>query len=161
MTFLDEKTRAPTFTLKDENGKQHTLSSYKGQWVVLYFYPKDDTPGCTIEGIEFTAKAKEFKKLNTKVFGISGDNQESHKAFCKKHKLGITLLSDPGYKMMTKYGSHGPKILYGRTFLGVKRSTYIIDPQGKVAKVWKAVQAKNHAAKVLESIMLLSSARSN
>lgn len=152
MAFLEPGMKAPAFTLADQDGKKHKLSDYKGKWVVLYFYPKDDTPGCTIEGKEFTQNNKEFKKLKTVVLGVSGDDQESHKRFCNKHKLGITLLSDPDYKMMTKYGAYGNKILYGRTFLGVKRSTYIIDPEGNVAKVWKAVRAKGHAEHVLKAI---------
>lgn len=156
MAFLEEGTKAPAFTLTDENGDKHKLSDYKGQWIILYFYPKDDTPGCTVEGIEFTAKHKEFTKANAVVLGVSGDSQESHKKFCTKHRLGITLLSDPDYKMMSKYGAYGNKVLYGKTFLGIKRSTYIIDPQGKVAKVWKAVRAKGHAEKVLEVLNQLS-----
>lgn len=144
--------KAPSFTLKDQDGKNVSLADLKGMWAVLYFYPKDNTPGCTIEGIEFTAKKKAFKKLNAVVYGISGDSTESHCNFIKKHSLGITLLTDPEKKMMEKYDAFREKMLYGRTFLGIVRSTVLLDPTGKVAHHWKKVQAKGHAEKVLEKL---------
>ena len=155
MTFLEPNDKAPNFSLQDKDNKTQKLTDYKGQWVILYFYPKDDTPGCTIEGIEFTSILKDLKKINTVVLGVSGDSPEKHEKFCKKHNLEVTLLSDPNYDMMQQYGAYGNKILYGKTFLGIKRSTYIIDPKGKVAKVWKSVRSKGHAQKVLEELTKL------
>lgn len=155
MTFLEPQTKAPAFSLNDKDEMTHKLSDYKGRWIVLYFYPKDDTPGCTVEGREFSDLKKEFEKANAVVLGVSADSPEKHEKFIKKHDLKITLLSDPNYKTMEKYGAYGNKILYGRTFLGIKRSTYIIDPKGKVVKVWKAVKAKGHAQKVLEKVQEL------
>ena len=143
---------APAFTLPNQDGKQVSLKDLKGKWVVLYFYPKDDTPGCTVEGIEFTAKAKEFKKRNTVVYGISGDSAEKHCTFIKKHKLGIPLLTDPDKKMMEQYEAFKEKKLYGRTFLGIIRSTVLLDPDGKVVWHWKSVKAKGHADAVLAKL---------
>lgn len=150
--IIEPGTKAPAFSLPDQDGKQRVLKDYLGKWVVLYFYPKDDTPGCTIEGIEFTAKNKEFEKRNAVVLGVSGDSSESHAKFCGKHSLGITLLADVDKNVLEQYGAFGHKKLYGRTFLGITRSTYLIDPQGKVAKVWKTVKAKGHAEEVLRVI---------
>jgi len=155
MGFLEANEKAPAFSLKDKDNTTHKLSDYKGQWVVLYFYPKDDTPGCTVEGKEFSELKKEFEKHKAVVLGVSADSPEKHEKFIKKHNLKITLLCDPEYKTMEKYGAYGNKILYGKTFLGIKRSTYIIDPKGKVAKVWKAVRSKGHAQKVLENLQEL------
>ncbi len=146
---------APAFTLADQDGKKIALKDFRGKWLVLYFYPKDDTPGCTIEGIEFTAKMKEFKKRNAIVYGVSGDTGESHCSFIKKHGLGIPLLSDPDKQMMEQYGAFKEKLLYGRSFLGIVRSTVLIDPEGKIAWHWKTVRAKGHAEQVLEKLRLL------
>jgi len=143
---------APAFTLIDSFDKNVKLSEYKGNWVVVYFYPKDDTPGCTKEACEFTAGIKSFEKLNAVVLGVSPDTPEKHRKFIDKYKLKISLLSDPDKKMMRKYGSFGPKKLYGRLFEGVIRSTYIIDPRGKVAHNWASVKAAGHAEKVREKL---------
>ncbi len=140
--------KAPAFTLEDQNGNKVALKDLAGQWVVLYFYPKDDTPGCTIQACEFTAGIKGFQGLKARVLGCSPDDGESHRKFIAKHKLKIDLLSDPTHKTMAKYGAYGDKVLYGRKFVGVIRSTTIIDPAGEVAHHWKRANAKGHAEKV-------------
>ncbi len=150
--------RAPAFTLKNQDGDKVKLSDLNGQWVVLYFYPKDDTPGCTTEACEFTSGLTDFEALEATVLGCSPDSSESHRKFIAKHDLGITLLSDPDHAVMEKYGAWGEKNMYGKKTTGVIRSTVIIDPDGKVAHHWKKVQAKGHAEKVRETLAGLQSA---
>ena len=145
-------TTAPAFTLPNQDDEKVKLSDYKDRWVVLYFYPKDDTPGCTTEACEFTDNIRSFDKLDTTVIGISPDTPEKHRAFIKKYKLKVTLLSDPEHKIMANYGAWGIKKMYGKEVTGVIRSTFIIDPKGKVAHAWKAVKAAGHAAKVKEKL---------
>lgn len=149
--------KAPAFSLPDQDEKKVTLKDLLGKWVVLYFYPKDNTPGCTIEGIEFTAKTKEFAKLNAVVYGVSGDSAKSHCNFITKHNLGIPLLTDADKKIMETYDAFKEKRLYGRTFLGIVRSTVLLDPTGKVAHHWKSVKSKGHAEEVVKKIESLSS----
>lgn len=141
--------KAPAFTLPNQDGEKISLSDFKGKWVVLYFYPRDNTPGCTIEAIDFTKKLLEFKKRNAVVLGCSPDSTESHCKFIDKRKLKLTLLSDPEHKMMDKYGVWGKKKFLGKEFMGVIRSTFLIDPSGKVSQVWSPVKVKNHAETVL------------
>lgn len=147
---------APAFSLQDQSEKENSLSQYKGKWVVLYFYPKDNTPGCTIEGIEFTAKKKDFEKLNAVILGVSADSPQSHCGFIDKQKLGITLLSDPERKVMKAYDAWGKKMMYGKEVEGVIRSTCLIDPQGNIAHHWTKVKAEGHAAEVLEKLKELN-----
>ena len=144
--------RAPAFTLKNQDDEKVSLTKLKGSWVVLYFYPRDDTPGCTIEACDFTAGIKGFQKLDAVVLGCSPDSTESHAKFIAKHELKIPLLSDPDHEVMEKYGAWGEKTLYGKKSLGVLRSTVLIDPAGKVAHHWKNVRAKGHAEKVAERL---------
>ena len=139
---------APKFTLQDENGTKVALSDLAGQWVVLYFYPKDDTPGCTTEACEFTSGLPKFDKLDATVFGCSRDTPESHRKFIAKYKLKIKLLSDPEHEVMEKYGAWGEKNNYGKKTMGVIRSTVLIDPAGKVAHHWATVKAAGHAEQV-------------
>jgi peroxiredoxin Q/BCP len=148
--------KAPAFALKDQDGQMHRLADYTGKWVVLYFYPKDDTPGCTIEACEFTAGIRQFNKLDAVVLGCSADSEESHRKFIAKHKLKITLLSDPTHATMEKYGAWGEKNMYGKKTVGVIRSTVIIDPAGKVARHWKKVQSKGHADSVHDAVVTLA-----
>lgn len=143
---------APVFTLPDQDGKMVSLKDLAGKWVVLYFYPKDDTPGCTIEGIEFTAKSQEFEKRGAVVYGVSGDSSESHCRFREKHNLSIPLLTDVDKTMMVAYDAFRQKLLYGKSFLGIVRSTVLVDPRGKVAYHWKSVTPKGHADDVLRRI---------
>ena len=144
--------KAPRFTLKNQRDEPVRLSDFAGEWVVLYFYPKDDTPGCTTEACEFTAGIAEFRKLDAVVLGCSPDSPERHRNFIKKYRLKVTLLSDPKHTVMEKYGAWGKKTLYGRTSVGVIRSTVIVDPSGKVAHHWRKVKAAGHAAKVTERL---------
>ncbi len=144
--------KAPALTLENQDGDKVKLSDYKDKWVVLYFYPKDDTPGCTTEACDFTAGIKGFEKLNAAVLGISADSVASHRKFADKYKLKVTLLSDPEKKVMQTYGAYGTKKMYGKEVVGVIRSTFLIDPKGKVAHTWRAVKAKGHAEKVAEKL---------
>lgn len=144
--------KAPAFTLPDQDGTPVKLSGLEGRWVVLYFYPKDDTPGCTTEACDFTDGIKEFEKLDAVVLGCSADTPPSHRAFIAKRGLKITLLSDESREVMTRYGAWGEKSMYGRTTMGVVRSTVLIDPRGKVAFHWPSVKAAGHAEKVREKL---------
>jgi peroxiredoxin Q/BCP len=145
-------TKAKPFTLLDAQEQQHALTDYKDKWVVLYFYPKDNTPGCTLEAMEFTALANDFKKLDAAVIGVSTDSCASHQRFIEKKNLDVVLLSDPGHEVAELYGSWAPKKFMGREFLGVVRSTILIDPLGIIAAHWPKVKAKGHAQEVLEKI---------
>ena len=155
---IEEGKKAPAFTLENEKGEKRRLADYAGQWVVLYFYTKDDTPGCTIEAQDFTSDLKAFTKLGATVIGCSPDSVESHQNFINKYKLRISLLSDPGHKMMSRYDAWGEKNMYGKITVGVIRSTVLIDPKGKVAKHWKRVKTKGHADSVRKALDELQSA---
>lgn len=144
---------APAFTLIDEKGEKVSLKDYRGRNVIVYFYPRDNTPGCTKEAQGFRKLWKKIKSHDTVVLGISPDSQESHRKFCDQHKLPFTLLSDPDRKIMTRYGAFGEKMMYGRKTRGVIRSTVWIDPKGKVKKHWaKVAKAADHPQKVLEAL---------
>ena len=150
---IEEGKRAPAFTLKDQNGEKVALKDFAGRHVVVYFYPKDDTPGCTKEACGFRDDIKKFKKLDVEILGISPDDEESHQKFIKKYKLPFTLLCDPNKKVMEKYGAWGEKMMYGKKTIGVIRSTVWIGDDGKVKKHWKRVsKAEQHPSKVLELI---------
>jgi len=144
MSIIEGK-KAPAFTLPDENSEEIKLRDVAGKWLVLYFYPRDDTPGCTIEACDFTLGMKKFEKLGAIVYGCSPDSPDTHQKFIRKYELKIKLLSDPSHKMMEKYGAWGEKNMYGKITHGVIRSTALIDPNGNVAKHWKRVRAKGHA----------------
>lgn len=147
---------APAFTLKDQNGNKVSLKDFRGKRVVIYFYPKDDTPGCTKEACGFRDLQAETENLNAVVIGISPDNGESHRKFIEKFKLPFTLLSDPDKKVMEKYGAWGEKVMYGRKSVGTIRSTVLLDEGGKVIKHWRKVpKAETHPQKVLEELQQL------
>ena len=151
MMPIQEGKAAPAFTLEDANGKQVSLADFTGKNVILYFYPKDDTPGCTKEACGFRDDWKELQKQNAVVLGVSADSGESHQKFAAKYKLPFTLLTDPDRKVMEKYGAYGEKMMYGKKTVGVIRSTVWIGPDGKVKKHWARVpSAEQHPAKVLE-----------
>jgi peroxiredoxin Q/BCP len=152
MTRLAEGDRAPTFTLVDQNGQKVALKDFAGQRVVLYFYPADDTPGCTKEACQFNDEFAAFKKLDVTVIGVSPDNAEKHQAFRAKYGLKFALLSDPEKSVMTKYGAYGEKMMYGKKVTGVIRSTFVIGPTGKVERAFYNVRADGHAAKVLSGV---------
>jgi thioredoxin-dependent peroxiredoxin len=155
MTKLAAGDAAPDFKLPDQDGKKVGLKDLLKEAgpsgsVVVYFYPKDDTPGCTKEACQFDANLKAFEKSGTTVVGISPDDAEKHQKFRAKYKLGLTLLSDPGHETMEAYGAYGEKTLYGKKTVGVIRSTFLIGPDRKVKRAWYSVKADGHAAKVLE-----------
>ena len=143
---------APDFQLPDASEKTHRLSDYKGKWVVLYFYPKDNTPGCTTEAKDFTAFAPDFEELGAKIIGISPDKPASHEKFIQKHELNILLLSDPDHQALEAYGAWQLKKMYGREFMGVVRSTFLISPEGKIEAMWPKVKVKGHAEEVLKTL---------
>ena len=149
--MLKEGTTAPDFTLKDANGEAVRLKDLRGQKVVLYFYPKDDTPGCTKEACSFRDAFGAYKKRNIKVLGVSLDSEASHKKFANKYKLPFTLLADPDHAIADAYGVYGQKKFMGRTYMGVKRMTFLIDEKGKVKKVFEKVKPEEHAQEVLDA----------
>ena len=140
------------FCLPDHSGKEHCLKDYAGKWVVLYFYPKDNTSGCTREAKEFTEMKEEFEKLGAVIIGVSKDSPKSHAKFIEKHNLGILLLSDENHEVIEKYGAWGKKKNYGREYYGTVRSTFLIDPSGKIIKEWKKVRVAGHVEKVLNTL---------
>jgi thioredoxin-dependent peroxiredoxin len=143
---------APQFTLPDQNGKSHSLANYRGRWVLLYFYPKDMTPGCTTEACEIRDSFGEFSKHNAIVFGVSADSVESHKKFTQKHQLPFDLLSDTSKQVVEAYGVFGKKTFLGKTFTGVHRVSFLIDPEGIIKKIYEKVKPKAHAREVLEDL---------
>ena len=144
--------KALDFKLQSTNGKNYSLKESIGKYVVLYFYPKDDTPGCTIETKDFNKLLQKFKKLNCEVFGISKDSLKSHNKFKNKHKIKFDLLTDEELKVLKKYGAWGKKKFMGREFMGTIRSTFLVDKKGKIIKMWKDVKVKDHAKEVLETL---------
>lgn len=143
--MVNEGEEAPEFTLQADDERKVSLKDYRGKKVVLYFYPKDGTPGCTREAIEFRDIAKEFEKEGAIILGVSKDSIKSHRKFKQKHELPFTLLSDPEGKVLDLYGVWKKKSLYGRTFMGTERTTFLIDEKGIVKKVYRKVKAKGHA----------------
>src|SRR5262245_25233643 len=150
---IEEGNKAPAFTLTDQDGKTVSLGDFAGKNLVLYFYPKDDTPGCTKEACGFRDDWKMLQKLGAVVVGVSADSEASHQKFRAKYKLPFTLLSDPDKKVMKTYGAYGEKMMYGKKTVGTIRSTVWIGPDGKVKKHWARVpKADEHPAKVLEAL---------
>src|SRR4030067_2428167 len=148
---------APDFCLPNQNEENICLKHFQGQWVVVYFYPKDNTPGCTIEALDFTKLKSQFEQDNAIVLGISKDDCKSHQKFIAGKKLTITLLSDPEAEVQKKYGVWRPKKFMGKEFLGTVRSTFLIDPQGKISRIWDKVNSKGHAQEVWEELRKLNS----
>jgi peroxiredoxin Q/BCP len=146
-----EGTVAPNFAANDANGETVRLKELRGKKVVLYFYPKDDTPGCTKEACSFRDAFADFKKRGIEVLGVSVDSEASHKKFTAKYKLPFTLLADPDHSIADAYGVYGEKRFMGRTYMGVKRITFLIDEQGKIKKVFEKVKPEEHAREVLEA----------
>jgi peroxiredoxin Q/BCP len=150
---LEPGAKAPAFTLPDADGNKISLSSFAGKKVVVYFYPRDDTPGCTKEACQFNDALSQFEGLGVPVIGISPDKAASHVKFRDKYGLRFTLLSDPEHTVMEAYGAWGEKTMYGKVTTGVIRSTFLIDEKGKIARAWYHVKADGHAAKVLEEAL--------
>ncbi len=150
--MLDEGKKAPAFKLKDQDGKTVSLNDFSGKNVVLYFYPKDDTSGCTKEACNFKDDLPKFGKLNAVILGVSPDSVESHKKFIAKYKLPFTLLSDEKKETIEKYDVWKEKSMYGRKYMGVERSTFIIDKNGKIRKIFRKVKVDKHNEEVMNAI---------
>jgi peroxiredoxin Q/BCP len=144
---------APDFTLPDQNGNMHSLSDYQSQWVLLYFYPKDDTTGCTKEACAIRDSFPNFRKLKINVLGVSVDSVKSHKKFEEKYELPFTLLADEEKKVVNLYGVWGDKKFMGREYKGTLRTSFLIDPKGRIAKIYENVKPEVHAEKVLNDLL--------
>ena len=152
MAKLAAGDKAPTFTLPDQDGKKVSLKDFAGRQVVVYFYPRDDTPGCTKEACQFNDNLRAFARTKVAVLGISADNAEKHRAFRAKYGLKFPLLTDADHKVGEAYGAWGEKTLYGKKSIGVIRSTFLVDEKGKIARAWYHVKADGHAEKVLAEV---------
>jgi peroxiredoxin Q/BCP len=148
-------TKAPAFTAPDQNGTVRKLADYVGKWVILYFYPKDDTPGCTKEACSFRDGFAKFKRAKIEVIGVSVDSVKKHAKFVEKYNLPFTLLSDEDKKIVESYGVWGEKKFMGRTYMGTNRVSYLINPEGKIAKVYDKVKPDEHADEVLADVKKL------
>jgi peroxiredoxin Q/BCP len=155
MPLIDPGKKAPAFELKDQSGTPHSLSHYAGRPVVLYFYPKDDTPGCTTESCDFQARLPGFEKSKAVVLGMSSLDEKSKAKFAAKHGLTFPLLADPDHEVSEKYGVWQQKMRYGRKYMGIVRTTYLIGPDGKVARRWDKVQVEGHADEVSKAVQEL------
>ena len=152
MPPVEEGKKAPAFALKDQDGKTHRLADYAGRPLILYFYPKDDTPGCTKEACAFRDLQPKFKQSRAAVLGVSILDEASKAKFAKKHKLTFPLLADADHAVAEKYGVWAKKSLYGRSFMGLVRTTFLIGPDGKIARRWDNVKVDGHADQVLEAV---------
>jgi peroxiredoxin Q/BCP len=149
--IIETGDKAPDFAGKDQDGKKIKLSDYKGKKVALYFYPKDDTPGCTKQACSLRDGFSDLKKNNIEVIGVSADDKESHQKFIEKYDLPFILLADTDKDIINKYGVYGEKNMYGKKFMGIKRTTFLIDEEGKIKKIFKRVKTDEHAAEVLKA----------
>ncbi len=156
MKILKERDIAPNFKLKDQFGKEHSLKDYLGKWVLLYFYPKDDTPGCTKQACEIRDSWSKFKKIKIVVLGISKDSIKSHKKFAEKYNLPFLVLADEEKKVVTEYGVLKKKKFLGKEFLSVERTSFLIDKEGVILKIYKKVNPKNHADLILNDFKNLT-----
>jgi peroxiredoxin Q/BCP len=152
MANIDVGSKAPDFCLPDQDEKEVCLSIFKGNYVVVYFYPKDNTSGCTMEAMDFTAQLERFERAKVPVVGISPDSPSSHRSFIKKHDLKLTLLSDKDRKTLEAFEVWKRKSMYGKEYMGVERSTFIINPEGKVAAAWRKVKVPGHVEEVLATV---------
>lgn len=150
--MITENKKAPLFSLKDKDGEIHSLSDIATEYTIVYFYPKDNTPGCTVEAIMFSKNLPKFKKLNAEVMGISGGDEKTKTKFCEKHKLKVTLLSDPDFSISKKYGVYGEKSFLGKKYLGINRTTFLLDKNKKVIKVFPKVSPAIHTSEILDFI---------
>lgn len=153
--MLEIGSEAPEFCLSNQDDVEICLRDLRGKWIVLYFYPKDSTPGCTTEACEFSAAMDDYDDLGAIILGVSADSTKSHRNFIEKKDLSITLLSDPTTQMMQNYGIWALKKNYGKEYMGIVRSTYVIDPKGVVRASWTNVKVKDHVAKVKEELAKL------
>lgn len=146
---------APDFSLKDQSGVQHSLTDYRGKFVLLYFYPKDDTPGCTTEACSFRDNSAELKKLNIIILGVSCDSEKSHQKFADKFQLNFPLLADENKEVVNAYGVWVKKSMYGKKYMGIQRDSFLIDPSGKIVKHYEKVKPEEHVAEILTDIAKL------
>ncbi|MEK7649387.1 MAG: thioredoxin-dependent thiol peroxidase [Patescibacteria group bacterium] len=149
MAQLKEGSKAPAFNLPDQSGTNHSLKDYVGKWLLIYFYPKDDTPGCTTEACTIRDSFTDFKKSKIAILGVSTDSITSHEKFARKYQLPFPLLADTDKKMVEAYGVWGEKKFMGRTYMGTRRMSFLINPEGKIAKMYSEVKPKEHADQVL------------
>ena len=152
---LEVGAKAPQFTLPADNGEKIALKDLAGKKVVLYFYPKDDTPGCTREAIDFTAQIGKFKRAGAVIIGVSKDSVAKHQKFKAKHDLAVTLAADETGKVIEKYGAWVEKNMYGRKFMGIERATFLIDENGVIREIWRKVKVNGHAEAVLDAVKAL------
>ncbi|AIE75888.1 MULTISPECIES: thioredoxin-dependent thiol peroxidase [unclassified Synechocystis] len=157
-TALEINQPAPAFSAPNAEGKIVSSADFLGQWLVLYFYPKDNTPGCTTEAVDFSEKLPEFAAMDAVIVGVSPDSSASHCKFIDKHKLTIQLLSDPDHQLALAYGAWGPKKFMGKEYEGIIRSTFLINPEGHIAHIWPNVRVKGHVEKVLGKLQQLKGA---
>ena len=150
---------APQFCLPDAARTEICLESFRGRWVVLYTYPRDNTPGCTLEAIQFSAALEKFTELGAQVIGVSTDSPESHQEFADRHDLTVLLLSDQDHHVLAAYGAWKPKTIFGKEILGTERDTFLIDPEGKIVEVWRRVSVKGHADAVKEALLARKAGR--
>jgi peroxiredoxin Q/BCP len=149
--FVNRK--APDFCLPDATGKEVCLSEFLGKWIILYFYPRDNTPGCTLEAVTFSAALEQFASLGAQVIGVSGDSPQSHQKFAEKHNITVILLSDTDHRILKAYNSWKPKILFGKEVFGTERDTFLISPDGMITEVWRKVTVKGHAEEVKAALI--------
>ena len=149
---MKENSKAPSFSLPSTSNNKYSLKDSLGKYIILYFYPKDDTPGCTIETNDFNRLLPKFKKLNCEILGISKDTLKSHDKFRDKYKIKFDLLADEEIKVLKKYKVWAKKKFMGREFMGIVRTTFLIDKKGKIIKIWNNVKVKDHAKEVLETL---------
>ena len=147
-----EGKKAPAFSLKDKDGKEHALKEFAGRVVVLFFYPRDNTPGCTIEATEFSSNLKKLRKIGVEIIGVSGGDDKTKRKFCEKNDLSVLLLSDTDFEVANRYGVYGEKSFMGRKFLGIHRTTFVIKKDGVIEKVFEKVTPKGHADQIIEFI---------
>ena len=155
MSDIEPGQPAPSITLPRDGGGEVSLADFAGKKVVLYFYPKDDTSGCTLEAVEFTSRLPDFTAAGAVVIGISKDSVKSHDKFRDKHALGLILLSDEHGDVTERYGSWGEKSMYGKKYMGIERSTFLVDEQGRLARIWRKVKVPGHVEEVLEAVRAL------
>jgi len=155
--MLKENTQAPDFTLTDQDGKEHTLSDYRGRWILVYFYPKDNTPGCTKEACALRDVFPRFEGLQAQVFGISADSVEKHMRFAEQYNLPFPILADTEKTTIKAYGAFGTKKFMGREYEGIMRMSFLIDPEGMIQKIYEKVKPETHAEEVLKDLETLMS----
>jgi peroxiredoxin Q/BCP len=158
MAMIEPGQPFPQFQLMDQHDQPTSLDEFKGRWLVLYFYPKDNTSGCTIEAKDFTGRLSQFQQLGADIVGVSPDDSACHRDFIAAHELKVRLCSDPSHAVMERLGVWGKKLTYGKESVGVIRSTFLIDPQQRLAESWRNVKADGHAEKVLERLRALRAA---